>query len=181
MIDLATLRTRNLSVRAETEPTSVGSVVFGYDGNGRFRIENNPPYLLGGNIGTSFLDWTPTEGSHTLVATPYTGSNGSGDAGRGLAINFDIVDRAVTPIDTTTLRVPTLESEPTARAPLVDESTPEPTTEPTDLPETTVTLPFEEGFETGTLDRWTATEHFAVVEAEDPLGGSYARPGGEHR
>ena len=92
-LDFAVLGTRNLSIRANTNPATVGSVLFGYDGNANYRTESSPPYTIAGdaNNGADYLPWTPTLGSHTLTATPYTAT---GTAGTALTINFTVIDGA---------------------------------------------------------------------------------------
>jgi hypothetical protein len=84
-IDLAKLPTKNLNIRANTNPATVGSVRFGYDGNASYALENTPTYDLAGNAG-----WTPSLGSHTLTATPYSASNATGTAGKALSISFQV-------------------------------------------------------------------------------------------
>ena len=89
--NLATLPTRNLSIRANSSPSVVGSVVFGYDANPTYRIETGAPYAIAGdNGGTDYLPWTPAAGGHTLVATPYSGANATGTAGTKLTIQFTV-------------------------------------------------------------------------------------------
>ena len=91
-IDLGALSTANLNVRAETSPSTVGSVRFAYDGNSNFRTETTPPYALAGDTGGDYWNWTPTVGSHSLTATPYSGSGGSGTAGNALTITFTVLN-----------------------------------------------------------------------------------------
>lgn len=93
VLNLSTLSTRNLNIRANTSPSKVGSVRFGYDTNSSYHIENIAPYALAGDNPTgNYLNWTPTLGSHILKATSYTGSNASGIAGTTLSISFTIKD-----------------------------------------------------------------------------------------
>ncbi|MBN1672596.1 MAG: DUF5060 domain-containing protein [Kiritimatiellae bacterium] len=91
-LNLAALPTRHLNVRANTDPATVGSVVFGFDGNAAYRIENNPPYALAGNAGSDYAAWTPGTGSHTLTAAPYTEASGSGNQGPARTVAFTVVD-----------------------------------------------------------------------------------------
>ncbi len=99
-INLATIGTRNLNIRANTNPQAVGSVLFGLDGNANYRLENSAPYALAGetnNSGTvDYLPWTPTVGSHTLTATPFSGSGSSGTRGTPLTLSFSVVDSSAT-------------------------------------------------------------------------------------
>jgi subtilisin family serine protease len=93
-LNLATLPTRSLNVRADTIPGTVGSVRFWLNGN-VFRTENIAPYALAGdtNNGTNYLSWTPRPGTYTLRATPYQNANAGGTAGTPLEITFTVVDR----------------------------------------------------------------------------------------
>ena len=95
-LNLATLPTRNLSVRVNTAPATVGSVRFAYDSTANYRTENYIPYTIAGdaNNGTDYLPWTPSVGNHTLTATPYSGSNASGTAGTARTITFTVTDQS---------------------------------------------------------------------------------------
>ena len=106
-LNLAELPTRNLNIQANTNPSRVGSVRFGYDTNANFRLENLPPYALAGDNGTTstgapnFSPWTPTLGSHTLTATAFTQGGAGGTAGTPLSVTFTVVNNAPS-----TLRAP---------------------------------------------------------------------------
>ena len=89
VIDLATLPTRNLNVRANTSG-QVGRVTFGYDGDGDFRTESVAPFALAGDTNGDYYAWTPTVGDHTLEAMPY--APGGGQAGSALAVAFTVID-----------------------------------------------------------------------------------------
>jgi hypothetical protein len=90
-LNLATLPTRNLNIRANTNPATVGSVRFDYDG-ATYRIENTVPYALNGDTSGNYTPWTPTLSQHTLTAIPYSTDIGTGTAGTSLTINFTVVD-----------------------------------------------------------------------------------------
>ncbi|PJJ53073.1 PQQ-dependent sugar dehydrogenase [Hymenobacter chitinivorans] len=95
VLNLATLPSRNLNIRANTNPATVGSVRFGYDANASFRTENVVPYALAGDNGpTDYLPWTPAVGSHTLTATPYTATGATGTAGQALTVSFTVTNAA---------------------------------------------------------------------------------------
>ncbi|MDQ4139642.1 MAG: Ig-like domain-containing protein, partial [Bacteroidota bacterium] len=84
-INLATLPTQNLNIRANTSPATVGSVVFVLSGTqSRNQTESKGPYDLFGDN----LPWTPAVGTYTLVATPYSGTGGTGTAGTAKTITF---------------------------------------------------------------------------------------------
>jgi hypothetical protein len=91
-INLASLPTRNLNLRANTSPSVVGSVRFGYDGNSSLRIENGAPYALAGDTSGNYYAWTPATGSHSVTATPYTSSGAGGTAGTSKTITFTVTD-----------------------------------------------------------------------------------------
>lgn len=109
ILNLSTLPTTSLSVRAETDPSPVGSVVFGYDSNPSLQTENILPYAIAGDNSGDYNPWTPTVGPHTLTATPYTGSGGSGIPGTALTVNFTVINATPTPGPTST---PTLTPTP---------------------------------------------------------------------
>jgi hypothetical protein len=94
-INLASLPTRSLNIRANTNPSTVGSVRFGFDGNNNFQTETNSPYALASDEGGNYNPWTPSVGSHTVVATPFTATGATGTAGTPLTIAFTITDSAV--------------------------------------------------------------------------------------
>lgn len=76
---------RRLDIRANTDPDSVGSVVFELNGK-TFGTDNAAPYTLSGS-----QTWTPAVGTYTLKATPYAEANGAGIAGKPLTITFTVV------------------------------------------------------------------------------------------
>ena len=95
-LNLATLPTRNLNVRANTSPADVGSVKFGYNAASSFAIQNGAPYALGGDTGgTDYHPWTPdVNPSSTIVATPYSEPDASGTRGTALTVSFSVIDQA---------------------------------------------------------------------------------------
>jgi subtilisin family serine protease len=95
-LNLATLPSRNLSIRANASPTRVGSVQFALDGQ-VIKTENSVPYAIAGDRnGADYLPWTPALGTHTLTVTPYSGSKAGGTAGAPLTITFTVTDGAAT-------------------------------------------------------------------------------------
>ncbi len=57
-----------------------------------FKMQNESPYTLtGDNYGTYFEPWIPDAGSYTINATPYSESDGGGDAGGSLTIRFTVM------------------------------------------------------------------------------------------
>ncbi|MFD2515175.1 malectin domain-containing carbohydrate-binding protein [Pontibacter locisalis] len=103
-LNLAALPTKNLNIRANTSPETVGSVVMELTGaHTRTVTENIAPYtLFGDNNNWDYYSWTPAVGSYTLKATPYYASNGTGTVGSALNISFTVSDESTTPPPTTT-------------------------------------------------------------------------------
>ena len=102
-LNLATLPTRDLNIRANTSSARIGSVKFGYDGNPNTEIENSAPYALAGDDQGDYRAWTPTVGTHTLTATPYRLSDAHGIAGKPLTITFTVIDTQTVPAAPTNL------------------------------------------------------------------------------
>ena len=102
-LNLATLPTVNLSVRANPGATSPGSVRFAYDGNANFQTENIAPYALRGDTNGDYNSWTPTLGTHTLTATPFSAANAKGTAGTALTVVFTVVNQSTLPEPPTNL------------------------------------------------------------------------------
>ncbi len=116
-INFAQLGTRNLSVRANTNPATVDNVRFEYDGDSSYQTESVAPYTLAGDRNGDYDAWTPSLGAHTLRAVPTAG----GQEGAALAVSFTVIDDA---------------SQPTA-TPVAPTATPQPTAQPTAQPTST--------------------------------------------
>lgn len=101
-LNLATLPTRRLNIRANTNTTSVGSVKFVYTGG--TRVEETAPYAMTGKTSsTVYNPWTPAVGSFTVTATPYSGDAASGTTGTAKTVSFSVIDSStgnVTPTPT---------------------------------------------------------------------------------
>ncbi len=68
-----------------------GSVTFHLN-NQFYRTENVWPYTLTGNNNDDFTPWVPSVGHYTLSATPYANDFGTGDVGKSLTIQIDVVN-----------------------------------------------------------------------------------------
>ena len=93
VLDLATLPTRNLNIRANTDLAPVSSVVFALTGaQNHNQTESVVPYALFSDYLGDYFAWTPPIGSYTLLATPYEGTNGTGASGAPLTLNFTVTN-----------------------------------------------------------------------------------------
>jgi hypothetical protein len=70
----------------------VESLVFDLDNQIGIQTENVPPYALSGDKSGDFYSWTPSVGSHTLTATPYSADKASGAMGVPLQIEFIVTE-----------------------------------------------------------------------------------------
>lgn len=103
VLDLATLPTRNLNIRANIDQLVVGSVAFELTGpQSRSSIENVVPYALFSDFQGNYNPWRPPLGSYTLTATPYDGPNASGPSGAPLTTSFTVVDTGNSSVGTIT-------------------------------------------------------------------------------
>ncbi|MCJ8164432.1 hypothetical protein MKJ04_06210, partial [Pontibacter sp. E15-1] len=94
VLNLATLPTKNLNIRANTNPSIVGSVVFDLSGAEVKNVtESMATYDLMGDDGA----WTPSVGKYTLKGTPYTSSGGGGTVGQSLTVSFSVIEQNTNP------------------------------------------------------------------------------------
>jgi hypothetical protein len=86
-----------LSIRANTDPSQVGSVRLELIGPlGRIQLENLSFYSLFGDSPRGDYDGVVfPSGEYTLTATPYSKRNAGGDAGDPLTIQFEIINITV--------------------------------------------------------------------------------------
>ncbi|GAB3853117.1 hypothetical protein GCM10028822_21550 [Hymenobacter terrigena] len=110
ILDLATLPTRNLNIRANADPATTGSVVFALTGpQNQNQTENVAPYALFSDVNGVYNPWTPPVGNYQLTATGYSGANGTGTARPPLTISFTVTDSG-TPTTSYTLTTSTVGS-----------------------------------------------------------------------
>lgn len=94
VVNLATLPTNKVTIRANTWPYAVGSVAMKLTGTQRrTQTEDQSPYALFGDDNRNLRPWTPTVGSYSLTATAYSGAGASGSAGQPLTLAFSFVDQ----------------------------------------------------------------------------------------
>ncbi len=85
---------KSLSVRADPR-ANVASVTFKLNG-ALLQTENIRPYCVAGDPNNSLNRWKPALGSHILVATPYSATDGGGMAGTPVTVRFNVVDTSPT-------------------------------------------------------------------------------------
>ncbi len=88
--DGETITEETITIRVETEPAIVGSVVFRLDDEPRYKVENEAAYALKGDDNGDYHAWLAEPGTYTLTATPYTEADGGGEAGTPLTITFTV-------------------------------------------------------------------------------------------
>ena len=86
------LPTKNVNIRANTNPGKVGSVMFSYSGRQNYRTENLAPYALASDNNGNYNAWTPGKGSHSVKATPFAKANRGGEEGQSLTLNFTVIN-----------------------------------------------------------------------------------------
>jgi hypothetical protein len=96
-INYAAIGTKAINIKVNTGPAVVGSVKLELDGVAK--TENLAPYTWAGDTpkdgGTNYLAFTPSLGSHKLVATAYSGPNGTGVKGLTKILFFTVTDQPV--------------------------------------------------------------------------------------
>ncbi len=90
LADGDTITEETITIRVETEPPRVGSVVFGLNEEPRFKVENEDAYALKGDDNGDYHAWLAEPGTYRLTATPYTEADGQGEAGTPLTITFTV-------------------------------------------------------------------------------------------
>ncbi|GAB3027830.1 Kelch repeat-containing protein [Spirosoma pulveris] len=95
VINLPSLTTPRINIRANTSPSTVGSVLLTLTGTQNQTVwESVAPYALFGDKNGDYNPWTPAIGTYALNAIPYSGANGTGTAGNPLRINFTVTNSA---------------------------------------------------------------------------------------
>jgi hypothetical protein len=139
VLNLSTLPTRRLNLRAIVKGSSVKDVTFGYDQRAVVRTESSAPYALAGDKDGKFNPWTPSLGAHTLTVTA-RGQQVSAASARGrtrgggayttsarpLVIPFKVIDeprqqkaptRVSAALEPTSMPTPLTPTAPTALRP----------------------------------------------------------------
>jgi trimeric autotransporter adhesin len=88
---LATSNWNIVAVTNHPDP-KVGSLRFAYDTIPAFRTEERAPFALAGDDGKgNYFSWTPTLGTHTVTATPFSLGGASGQRGTSQTVTFTVV------------------------------------------------------------------------------------------
>jgi len=94
-LNLATLPTRNLNIRANTSTNTVDSVAFRLSGaENKNYAESNAPFVLFGTVGKNYNAWIPTVGNYQLKGSIYAAAMDSDTVGTPLTISFTVTDQA---------------------------------------------------------------------------------------
>ncbi|MBN1675342.1 MAG: FecR domain-containing protein [Kiritimatiellae bacterium] len=104
VLNLGTLPTTNVAIRADTSPRIVKAVALEYDGQPKKGLEGVYPYMLWGDSLGVVSGYRPTPGWHTVKAVPYgyapgeeaadtrTPSIANAPIGVGLTLRFLVID-----------------------------------------------------------------------------------------
>lgn len=95
IINVDNYANNSFSIVAVTDTSAeVGSVVFDFNEVEGYQTENKAPYAIAGdyNGGLSYYSIELPKGINTVTATPYTGPNGTGMAGKEITVNFEVID-----------------------------------------------------------------------------------------
>ena len=90
-IDEALIQNIGLNIRANTNPSLVGSVALSISGPiNNNRTENGAPYAFFGDSGGNYAPVNFPSGNYTITATPYENPSLGGEAGTTLSVSFTI-------------------------------------------------------------------------------------------
>jgi len=92
VINLDALPTNQLNIRVNSTFPGTESVVFHYNGVYNYRVENEAPYALFGDVSGNYNAWTATPGTYTLTARAFTGNFATGTGSRPRTITYYFYD-----------------------------------------------------------------------------------------
>ncbi|NER79969.1 MAG: hypothetical protein F6K42_10370, partial [Leptolyngbya sp. SIO1D8] len=93
IIDIASLETTKLNIRANVDLVNTGSIKFELNG-AKLRTENLFPYAAFSDSNGDYNEWHPETGDYTLTATPFSFKNARGVEGPVKTISFSVVNSA---------------------------------------------------------------------------------------
>ena len=94
VIDLSSLPTSKLNIRANTNPPVVGSVRFDMNGTINVRTENSAPYTIAGDAGGNYFPMNFSTGTYTFTATSFEYQDAGGEAGAPLTVTVQFIQSA---------------------------------------------------------------------------------------
>lgn len=94
VINLDNYPSNSFNIQAITNPETVGSVIFDFNGSQRFRRDNSAPYTIAGERrgGTDFRSMELPLGNNMVTASAFTRRNGNGKSGTPLTVNFEVIN-----------------------------------------------------------------------------------------
>ncbi|HEX8521002.1 MAG TPA: PKD domain-containing protein [Tepidisphaeraceae bacterium] len=95
VIDYSAIGTNRVSIVAQASGTQ--SIAFGMDGNGGMFNDNGSPFAFNGDTGGKVNAYTFSAGSHTLMATPFSGAYATGAAGSMYKLTFTVTSGNLQP------------------------------------------------------------------------------------
>jgi glucose/arabinose dehydrogenase len=95
IIGLSNLGATSLNLRANTQGSGIGSVVFMQDAVAS-SMDTSAPYAIAPSIGADFPSWSYTRKRYLITAVPFAGSGGTGAQGDALSIQFKLASSAPT-------------------------------------------------------------------------------------
>jgi len=93
-IDLESLPTRRLNLRANFDGEFAGSVWFGLNEVEQFTIESKAPYSFKHDLYGDYYNWKPKAGVYNISATTYSAEAGTGTKGDTTGVKFTFTDSA---------------------------------------------------------------------------------------
>ncbi len=93
-LNLATLPTKNLNIRANINTASTKSITLDLSGRWTMNKLQTEPCTLFGDKDGDYVGIVFSLGNYTLKATPYAGDQATGIAGTSLTINFKVINQA---------------------------------------------------------------------------------------
>ena len=119
-IEGSIVKNLKLNIRANTNPSVVGSVYFTLIGPVKLtRTENAAPYALNGDYNGVYFGVSLPFGTYTLTAVTYSGSNRAGTKGPVQMITFSILDTPIVAPTTVNITAPAASAEFTQGASLM--------------------------------------------------------------
>ena len=95
IISLPALGTANINVRANTQGSGIGSVVFLQDAVAS-ATDTSAPYSIEPSTTGDFPSWGYTKKRYLVTAVPYSSSGGNGTPGDALSIQFTLTTTSIT-------------------------------------------------------------------------------------